>query len=43
MENRVLVRLENVVKSFGDKTIIKNIDLDIFALSLALRPPLAGK
>ncbi|MBR3320072.1 ATP-binding cassette domain-containing protein [Candidatus Saccharibacteria bacterium] len=30
MENRVLVRLENVVKSFGDKTIIKNIDLDIF-------------
>ena len=26
----MLVRLENVVKSFGDKTIIKNIDLDIF-------------
>ncbi|MBQ3275422.1 ATP-binding cassette domain-containing protein [Candidatus Saccharibacteria bacterium] len=30
MENRVLVRLENVEKSFGEKTIIKNLSLDIF-------------
>lgn len=30
MENRVLVRLENVEKRFGDKIIIKNLDLDIF-------------
>ena len=30
MENRVLVRLEGVKKSFGDKTIIHDLDLDIF-------------
>ena len=30
MENRVLVRLDGVDKSFGDKKIIKNLDLDIF-------------
>lgn len=30
MENRVLVRLENVEKRFGDKTIIKGLDFDIF-------------
>ena len=30
MENRVLVRLEGVKKSFGNKTIIHSLDLDIF-------------
>lgn len=30
MDKRVLVRLEDVNKSFGDKSIIKNLDLDIF-------------
>ena len=30
MENRVLVRLGNVNKSFGDKKIIKDLSLDIF-------------
>ncbi|MBR3233011.1 ATP-binding cassette domain-containing protein [Candidatus Saccharibacteria bacterium] len=30
MENRVLVRLDGVDKSFGDKKIIKNLNLDIF-------------
>ncbi|MBR5389133.1 ATP-binding cassette domain-containing protein [Candidatus Saccharibacteria bacterium] len=30
MENRVLVRLEDVNKSFGEKTIIKNLDLEIY-------------
>ena len=30
MENRVLVRLEGVKKSFGNKTIIHGLDLDIF-------------
>ena len=30
MENRVLVRLDGVDKSFGDKKIINNLDLDIF-------------
>ncbi|MBR2586802.1 ATP-binding cassette domain-containing protein [Candidatus Saccharibacteria bacterium] len=30
MDKRVLVRLEGVEKSFGDKTIIKNLNLDIF-------------
>lgn len=30
MENRVLVRLESVTKSFGDKTIIRDLDLDIY-------------
>lgn len=30
MEKRVLVRLENVKESFGDKVVIKNLNLDIF-------------
>ncbi len=30
MENRVLVRLEHVVKAFGDKVIIKNLSLDVY-------------
>lgn len=31
MNPEVLVRLEKVSKSFGEKTIIKNLSLDIFA------------
>lgn len=31
MHKEVLVRLENVSKSFGEKTIIRNLSLDIFA------------
>ncbi|MBQ6130194.1 ATP-binding cassette domain-containing protein [Candidatus Saccharibacteria bacterium] len=31
MNSEVLVRLEKVVKSFGEKTIIENLSLDIFA------------
>ena len=30
MENRVLVRLDHVRKTFGDKTIIHNLSLDIY-------------
>lgn len=30
MENRVLVRLENVSKAFGDKVVIKNLSLDVY-------------
>ena len=30
MDNRVLVHLENVSKAFGDKTIIKDLNLDIY-------------
>ncbi len=30
MDKRVLVRLEGVDKSFGDKSIIKNLDLEIY-------------
>ncbi len=30
MENRVLVRLENITETFGNKTVIKNLSLDIY-------------
>ena len=30
MENSVLVRLENITETFGNKTVIKNLSLDIY-------------
>ena len=30
MENRVIVRLENVSKKYGNTTVIENISLDIY-------------